>query len=316
MLKAIIDLYVGNMTFSPFDLTEKRKEWAQFLKTIRLFFDAKGYTEISTPSVVKAGAFESTIDTLKVTYSGGSAELHSSPEIEMKKVLADFSQPIYQICKCFRDDPATPIHAVEFTMLEFYRPNCPSSQLENEILELTSSLSANSITIQQYSVYTLIKQLTGIDMELFLDPKSFSAEVKSKTNIHLSPDDSWSDIFFKIMLDIVEPSLDKDTLYLINDFPSRVSPLSKPIANSSKAERFEIYWKGMEICNGCSELTDENLLKNRYLQESEERKKAGKSPHPMPNDLYKSSKRIQGASGVAVGLERLFLAIQGNDKSK
>ena len=302
--------------FSPFDFTEKRREWAHFLKSIRSFFDTKGYTEVSTPSLVEVGAFESTIDTLKVTYSSGFAELHSSPEIEMKKILADFSQPIYQVCKCFRDDPKTPIHAVEFTMLEFYRPNCLSSQLENEMVELISSLSANSINIKKQSVYALIKQMTGIDLELFLDSESFSAEVKRKTNIHLSHDDSWSDIFFKIMLDIVEPSLDKDTLYLINDFPSRVSPLSKPIANSSKAERFEIYWKGMEICNGCSELTDESTLKNRYLQESQERKKAGKSPHPMPNDLFNSSKRIQGASGVAVGLERLFLAIQGNDRSK
>lgn len=297
------------MSYSPFNINNKVKEWSQFLKKIRLFLDARGYTEVSTPALVRAGAFESSIDTLKVTYSSGSGELHSSPEIEMKNLLARFQEPIYQICKVFRDDPKTTIHAIEFTMLEFYRLNSASHVLETELIDLISDLSPVPLPIIKNSVYDLIKQFTGIDLDLFSDNLSLAKEVKNKTSIMLSQDDSWSDIFFKLMLEKIEPNLDFKTVYLLTDFPSIVSPLSKPRPNSTKAERFEIYWKGMEICNGCTELTEDKILRTRYQHESQERKKIGKFPHPEPLDLYNSAKHIKGASGVAVGLDRLFQAL-------
>ena len=150
---------------------------------------------------------------------------------------------------------------------------------------------------------------SGINLDTATDSKELARQVKKLTSIHVTSDDSWSDIFFKIMIELIEPSLSPDTLYLLNQYPSAVSPLSKTIPNSSKAERFEIYWKGMELCNGCSELTDAAALKRRYQMESQDRIKARKSPHPEPKDLFLSASKIEGASGVAIGLERLFKAL-------
>ncbi len=297
------------MAYSPFNHTGQWTQWAQFLKSIRAYLDQKGYTEVSTPHLVEVGAFESTIDTLRVSYSTGSAELHSSPEIEMKKILALFEKPIYQICKSFRDDPPTPTHAIEFTLLEFYRPMCSSRSLEKETLNLISAVSTKQPVIKTESVYDLILKKTGINLDTATDSQELARQVKKLTSIHVTSGDSWSDIFFKIMIELIEPSLPPDTLYLLNQYPSAVSPLSKTIPNSSKADRFEIYWKGMELCNGCSELTDAAALKRRYQMESQDRIKAGKSPHPEPKDLFLSASKIDGASGVAIGLERLFKAL-------
>lgn len=300
------------MIYSPFDFSKQRPQWAMFLKRIRQFLDERKYTEVTTPALVTCGAFESTIDTLKVSFSTGSGELHSSPEIEMKSLLAEFPEPIYQICKCFRDDPETHIHAKEFTLLEFYRPQSSSKDIEEETLALFSFLSTKPLVVERHSIYELIFSLTKIDLEKCTELESFIEEVQKKTNIHMSLDDSWADIFFKIMIDIVEPQLPRETLVLLNGYPMVVSPLSKPIQGTSKAERFEVYWKSMELCNGCSELTDEAALRQRYLEESGERIRSNKTAHPEPEKLFSSAKSIAKVSGVAIGLERLFIAL--NDR--
>lgn len=302
------------MSSSLFDFRENRIAWARFLKQIRLFFEAQKYVEVTTPYMVSAGAFESTIETLKVSFTSGSAELHSSPEIEMKSILADFPHAIYQICKSFRDDPESPYHAKEFTMLEFYRPNSSCKDIEKETLALFQSLSPKPIPTLSLSIYEFIHQLTGIDLEQTQSQDSLMNAVKSQTALHVSQENSWADLFFKIMIDIVEPALPKDTFCLLNNYPAVVSPLSQPIERTSKAQRFEIYWNRIELCNGCTELSDETLLRKRYLVESKERLASGRQPHPEPIQLFASAKKIRGFSGVAAGLERLFFAIERSQK--
>lgn len=293
-----------------FNFKHKRLEWALFLKQIRTFFESHNYVEVSTPYMVPAGAFESTIDTLKVSFESGSAELHSSPEIEMKSILADFPHAIYQICKSFRDDPESPHHAKEFTMLEFYKPRSSCKEIEKETLALFENLSTKPIPTLSLSVYDFIYQLTTIDLEKHRSQESLLKALRTKTEIHVSTDDSWADLFFKVMIDIVEPALPQNTFCLLNNYPSEVSPLSQPVMGSSRSERFEIYWNRIELCNGCSELNDETALRTRYSLECRERLKSGKSPHPVPEQLFASANKLSGFSGVAVGLERLFFAIE------
>jgi elongation factor P--(R)-beta-lysine ligase len=307
-----VNYTLTHMSYSPFDFRAKRREWSYFLKQIRQFLDQRHFTEVTTPSLVSCGAFESTIDTLKVTYGTGAEELHSSPEIEMKNVLAEFPHAIYQICKCFRDDPESTIHAREFSMLEFYQPDTSSKELETLTVNLINFLCPSPIKFRHLTVYDLIRKLTSLELELLPTKDKLFEAVKHSTHIHLSSNDSWSDIFFKVMIEIVEPSLPEDELCLLSEYPSQVSPLSEPIPGTSRAERFEIYWKKMEICNGCKELSDEGKLRRRYQEESQERIKAAKTPHPEPLSLYQSASRLGSVSGVAIGLERLFLAIYGS----
>jgi lysyl-tRNA synthetase class 2 len=112
------------------------------------------------------------------------------------------------------------------------------------------------------------------------------------------------------MLEIVEPSLPKNSFCILNHYPAAVSPLSKPIPGTTQAERFEIYFNGIELCNGCTELTDEQILKARYKEESQERKNSSKLPHLPPTKLFESALKITNYSGVAIGLERLFFILE------
>ncbi|MFM8268650.1 MAG: amino acid--tRNA ligase-related protein [Pseudomonadota bacterium] len=288
------------------------KEWAHFIRRIREFFDSREFLEVFTPSLVAAGAFENALDPLHVTSLNETAQLHTSPEIEMKALLADHPQAIYQICKCFRDDPDTSIHFKEFTMLEFYRPKCTYEQTRLDMKELLNFLSGKPLNFEECSVSQLFREHAGINLETVNSASDFLEKAKEIGISSLSSSDTWEDIFFRIMIEKIENSLPNERPVIVYDYPASVSTLSQP-KDSFWGERFEIFWKGMELCNGATELLSEELLLKRYEFESSERKKAGKAPHPFPHRLAGALKRLPPCSGVAVGLDRLFWALK-NEK--
>lgn len=255
------------------------REWAAFQKAIRAWLDSRGYLEVSTSYVVPAGAFESTIDTLTVRWKQGTGELHTSPEIEMKRLIAESRESVYQICHCFRDDPTeTGIHLKEFHMLEFYRVGADENQLLEEVKALFEHLFGNRLSFATHSVSHLAD----------LDPDSF----------------------FRKMIESVEPSLDPEIPTIVRGYPGTVSALAA-VDEEGLARRFEIYWHGMELCNGCAELVDLGELLRRIEEEARLREAEGKAPHPLPQDLIATLERgLPQCAGVAVGLDRLFVALQ------
>ena len=289
--------------------THSPEAWAHFIRKTRTFFEEKGFLEVFTPSLVPAGAFENALDTLKVRSSLGEAELHTSPEMEMKVLLAEVKRPIFQVCKCFRDDPNTAIHFTEFNMLEFYRPFETYETTRKDIRDLLETLAHKSFSFLEVSIEEVFKKYTGIPLSE-LHSTSLLLEAAKKIGIQdLSEKESWEDIFFRIMIEKIETQLDPNTPTLIFDYPASVSTLSQP-KNGFWGERFELFWHGMELCNGATELLSKELLKTRYEFESSERARLGKTPHPFPDRMYQALHSLPPCSGVAVGLDRLFWALQ------
>jgi len=285
------------------------KEWAYFIRQIREFFDSRGFLEVFTPSLVEAGAFENALDPLRVSSATESAELHTSPEFEMKALLSNHPEPIFQICKCFRDDPDTSIHFKEFTMLEFYRPHCTYEDTRRDMRQLLGALSSKALTFEEKTIKQLFQEITGIQLEQVKSTPDFLVKAKGIGISSLTSSDTWEDIFFRVMIEKIEPALPEDKPVIVYDYPASVSTLSQP-KGDFWGERFEIFWKGMELCNGATELLSEELLKKRYEFESAERQKLGKAPHPFPTRLSTALKTLPPCSGVAVGLDRLFWALK------
>lgn len=285
------------------------RQWARFLKQIRHTLDDLQFTEVTTPHVVPAGAFEGVIDTLDVHYSQGQAQLHTSPEIEMKEILRHHPMAIYQICQCFRDDPPTPIHWTEFTMLEFYRMGADYSQIINDMRHLITALSSKPLLFAEITINELFKQHAQLDLEQLDNRDQFFNTLKSAKLTNPQPQDSWEDLFFKVMLDCIEPKLEPHTATIVKDYPVRIAALAK--VRGHYAEKFEIYWHGMELCNGCSELTDVGELKKRIEFEANIRRERNLPPHPYPQRLVDILKEgLDECAGVAVGLNRLFQCIE------
>jgi elongation factor P--(R)-beta-lysine ligase len=291
------------------ELEVRTTRWAHFLKTLRRYFEDRGYLEVSTPSLVAAGAFESCLDSLKVSWNGGQCELPTSPEIELKWLLSQVKKPLYQIGKAYRDDPPSPIHWREFTMLEFYRPFVDYRNAQTEMKELICEVADRSLDFQEVSVREIVLEKTGIDLEKANTAEKLKARILDRALISLSGQESWDDLFFKILVEKIEPALDPEQPTLIREYPPSQAALVALDSTQRWAERFEIYWKGMELCNGGTELADLDQLDRRYHQEKAERIQQGKIPHPYPARLFEAIKSLPPCAGVAVGLERLFLCL-------
>jgi len=290
--------------------TIKVKQWAAFLKQIRGYLDSQGLVEVYTEALVPVGAFEGTIDVLQVTYQAGKAELHTSPEIEMKGVLAETGLSIYQICKCFRDDPPTGVHLREFTMLEFYRVKADYQTLIHDLKTLFNLLSGSELPFLELTMDELVEQATGIASIGSTTSEQLTSQIKERGLIALSPTDSWEDMFFKLLIEKVEPWLDPSRPVIVRDYPIALSALAKANPDGRTVQRFEIYWLGMELCNGCTELNDVAELKRRFAKEQANRSNQGKTPHQFPERLERAmSNGFPHCAGVAVGLDRLFWAL-------
>lgn len=285
------------------------RAWAKFLRQIRIFFDERNFTEVTTDHIVAAGAFEAVIDPLSVSLGAGSAELHTSPEMEMKVLLAKSELPIYQICRCFRDDPPTGVHLREFTMLEFYRPGATYVETREDMRALFRELSGQDLEMRQATVEELVRQYSGLELRQLSRRDSF-ARALFQLGIESTPDDDWQDLFFRLMIDRIEPNIDPAVPLLLYDYPLPIAALSRRSPSQEVAEKFEIYWKGMELCNGCTELGDAEELAVRFQNERTTRKNRGLSPHPYPSRLFESVAELpKPSSGVAVGLDRLFACL-------
>mgnify|MGYP000379033764 CR=1 FL=1 len=288
---------------------EAIRQWSQFLQSTREFLYQKGYLEITTSFLVEAGAFESTIDPLQAYFTDGIRELHTSPEMEMKRLIAEAKTSVFQIAKCFRDDPDTTIHGKEFSMLEFYKMDADYAQLINEVKALFTKLSPAPLVFKEVSIHDVFLEVLEIDLDKYPTVQSLSAIVQEKGLLTPEKQDTWEDLFFKLMIEKIEPSFDPKVVTVVKDYPAATSVLSKTSPNPFYSERFEIYYLGIELCNGCTEATSVPLLEKNYLNESEKRKGEGKDPHPKPHAFLKSMKNFPNCSGVAIGLDRLFLCL-------
>ncbi len=289
---------------------EQIKKWSSFLKTIRKFFEEHGYHEVSTASLVTTGAFESTIDPLKVTGSRQKWELHTSPEMQMKQLLTAAKCDIYQIAKCFRDDPDTTIHGKEFTMLEFYKVGASYDAIIQATKSLFSLITHKKIHFKEITVEELYWEVLGFSLDKYRTKESLASVILEKDLLQMESNDTWEDLFFKLMVEKIEPSFSPDIAYVVKDFPTSTSVLSKKIPHSIYSERFEIYWQGKELCNGCSEISDLKQLQENFEIENKKRKHEEKPAHAVPESFFHAMKNFPDCSGVAVGLDRLFMCIR------
>ncbi len=289
--------------------TEIFIKWSNFLNSIRKFLSNDGFIEVTTNHIVEAGAFEHSIDTIKVISSLGENELHTSPEMEMKVIMSEIKLPIYQICQCFRDDPPSPLHLLEFTMLEFYRPYKDYKTIMKDVENLINELTQKKLDFKKYSLEKLFQNI-GISLADCDTKEKFRASISQKKLFRPLETDTWEDLFFKVMIDFIEPNLPQEPTFLYN-YPAKLATLAK--VKDEWSERFELYWNGMEICNGCTELTSHEELLKRIDIEKNARIASSKKPHKKPQRLIQSLiNGLPECAGVAIGLNRLFSCLLGS----
>jgi lysyl-tRNA synthetase class 2 len=279
------------------------------LAKVRAFFSQKEILEVDTPILSHTAPVDTHIEVMKIPFQNGeNGYLHTSPEYAMKRLIAEGSGDIYQLSHVFRSEEAGRLHNPEFTMIEWYRIGVSFQFLIDETLELIR-LFLGDIPIHIYTYSQAFKKFVGVDHKT-ASPSDLK-KIAEKNNLPLTSDaDTWDkDTFLHfLMAFLIEPQF--AGLNIIRDFPSTQAALAKvcQVGDELVAERFEVYFNGIELANGFHELTDPVEQRQRFVKANLERQKLGKEI--LPIDEYFLSALEQGlpdSCGVAVGFDRLLM---------
>lgn len=259
-------------------LPRKLEERAALVRRIRAFFDARGFVEVETPVRIKAPAPEPHID----CPPSGDMFLRASPELQMKKLLAQGMDRIYQIGPCFRAGENGRRHSEEFTMLEWYRKGADYRAVMADAKELLKEL-AGVEECGEITVREAYGKFAGYDPFEEFDQDRFDFDMAAK----------------------IEPKL-RGWIFL-KDYPKECASLAK--LQGGHAERWELYCDGLELANAFTELCDADEQRRRFEAAREERRALGEADYPLDGEFLDWLPLIGSAAGAALGVDRLMMAL-------
>lgn len=289
---------------------------ALMLTAVRSFFSERGIMEVDTSILSHSAPVDLHIEIMTVDVcQGEKGYLHSSPEYAMKRLLSQGSGDIYQLSHVFRAEQSGRLHNPEFMMIEWYRVGMTLPQLIEETLDLIRLFVGNPpTTLHTYA--EVFKQSTDIDYRT-----ASLNDLQTLVEPYHPPSDvaSWDldGYLHFIMGFIIEPKL--QGLHVICDYPPSQAALAttRDTPEGTVAERFEVYFNGIELANGFHELTHPTEQRRRFLVANTERQKLGKAPLPLDeNFLAALEKGLPDSCGVAVGFDRLLMLKLGKTSLK
>jgi len=303
-------------------LLQKR---AAVIKQTRSFFDNKHYLELDTPLLCADLIPESCLEvfqTERLFPHGSRKESRSlwlipSPEIWMKKIIAKHNVNVYQICKCFRNgESCGHLHNSEFTMLEYYTINANyinSLSLTEELFSHLAKDSAISVdNFERITVADAFAKWAGFDLFATAEEGPTAMELQAH-KLGLTPMQGMTvpQLYDLIFIHSVEPQLKSQKPIALLDYPAFVPCLAKKAPNGRTTERWELYYNGIELANCYSEETNPQSVKDFFISEEAQKNKTAIVKHNVDHDYWKIFENFPSCSGVAIGLDRLIMALTG-----
>ena len=331
---------------SPWWSTERHLARRPFLEArgriksaLRGWFDAEGFTEVECPALQVSPGNEAHLHAFATDAVGPDGVprrryLHTSPEFTAKKLLAAGESRIFDFARVFRTREGGPLHALEFTLLEWYRAGEPYERLMEDcaaILRLAAETTGATTfrwrdrtadpnaEPELLSVSDAFLRHAGIDLLSTLtddptaDPdRDALAAMARARGYRVVEDDSWTDIYSRILVQSVEPRLGDGRATILYEYPVCEAALSRPVARDTRvAERFELYVCGVELANAFGELTDPAEQRRRFTEEMEIKQRLYGERYPLDEELLAALAHMPPASGIALGFERLVILSTG-----
>jgi elongation factor P--(R)-beta-lysine ligase len=315
---------------------------ARIAAAVRRWFAGQGFNEVETPALQVSPGVEPHLRPIAAELHepfGGAARLylHTSPEFAMKKLIAAGLPRIYQLAHAYRDGERSDLHHPEFTMLEWYRAQAGSDDVIADTISVvrTAAEAAGgplrrggkvcdpTADWERISVAEAFQRFADIDVlaavadanDLDPDPAAIKREAK-RIGVASAAADRFEDVFFRILLDRIEPHLGATRPAVLYDYPLCLGVLAKESVRDPRcAARFEVYVCGVELANGCAELTDpaEHRRRIRHFAALRERLYGASSP-PDADFLAAVDSGLPECAGVALGFDRLVMLATGAER--
>jgi elongation factor P--(R)-beta-lysine ligase len=293
-------------TWQPSASIDTLRKRAQILAKIREFFTTRYYLEVETPVMARFGITDPYLANIKATFRNKTYNLQTSPEYHMKRLLAAGSGPIFQLARVFRDDELGRWHNPEFTLLEWYQLEINHHQLMDEVDELLQDILTCPPMIRKTYQQAFIESCDLDPMQTSINQLQQALIRFDLDNVLAKEEQDFDQYLFLLMSHVVEPALAKENVPVaVFNFPISQAALAK--INKGIAERFEVYYRGVELANGFHELTDAAAQRARFNEDNSIRIRNGLG-ESLPDDYLLAALEhgLPACSGVALGIERLL----------
>ncbi|AHB49201.1 lysyl-tRNA synthetase [Hyphomicrobium nitrativorans NL23] len=303
---------------------------------LRAWFTDQGFVEIEAGALQVSPGNETHLHAFGTDLVGTDLErqrlyLHTSPEFAMKKLLAAGEDKIFTFAPVYRNRERGALHAPEFTMLEWYRTGVPYETLWEDcaaILALAARTAGRTTwtwrgreteidsAFERLSVDDAFARFAGFRL---LDTcpgghgnRDALAERAAAAGIRIADDDTWSDIFSRVLVEKIEPRLGFPRPTIFYDYPSPEAALARPVPGRPEAaERFELYIAGVELANGFGELGDAGEQRRRLMHEMDEKARLYGERYPLDEDFLAALPHMPASAGAALGFDRLVMLAAG-----
>lgn len=296
------------------DLLQK---WSEFIDGVRSYFKARGLLEVLTPSLVRNPGMEPELEPFSVELRVGSLRkqlfLPTSPELHLKQMMVNGFTDIFEVKTCFRNGEITERHQPEFQMLEWYRAYSNLDLIREDLVGLLKAVAkvtevrttSMKELFQKYLDFKLTPVTTREDMANLCREKGLDFNEDGQSR------DDWNELFHRIFIEKIEPMIGLDCPEIVCDFPPSMAALAR-LTPEGFADRFELFWRGSEIANAFHELNDPVEQRSRFENEIIERRRKGKTALIIDENFMRALEAgLPPSGGIALGLDRLFMAIHG-----
>jgi lysyl-tRNA synthetase class 2 len=283
------------------------RQRAHVLALVRAFFAQRDFLEVETPLLVPSPGLDLHLEAFEVQTRSPARYLITSPEYQMKRLLGDGLERIFQIAKCFRKGELGERHNPEFTMLEWYRANAGVDDVMKDTEDLVAMLTGGRVVVGERTIDTR----TPVERWTVCDAFERFAGIGEDETLDLAANDE--ERYFQLMVDAVEPGLAAlEHAVFLMDYPASQASLARKRPDDARvAERFELYVAGVELCNGFGELIDPLEQRVRLERDREERKARGLAVYPIDEKFLTALAHVPPSGGNALGLDRLVALVCG-----
>jgi elongation factor P--(R)-beta-lysine ligase len=308
-------------------------------KALRAWFEAQNFVEVETAALQVSPGNEAHLHafaTDMLDLGGGAARLylHTSPEFACKKLLAAGERAIFSFGRVWRNRERGPLHHPEFTMLEWYRIEAPYEALMEDcaaLLALAAETTGRKTfdyrgrtmdpfaAPERLTLAEAFDRLAGLDLLATVgadgatDRDALAAAARG-CGIRVAEDDTWSDVFSRVMVERVEPRLGLGRPTILCEYPAAEAALARLGPRDPRvAERFELYACGIELANAFAELTDPAEQRRRFALEMDEKARVYGERYPIDEDFLAALADMPPACGAALGFDRLAMLATGAD---